>query len=259
MKKNTNVENNKMYLIGDIGNPDIKICLFNKNMKLMKIKRLKTVLLNKSYLSKNLKFIKRYKPEIKKVLISSVVPIAYNNIKKFIERSIKIKCIELKKLKLNNLLKIKVNKKQIGSDRLANAISVIDKKRNFIVVDFGTATNFDIVIKDNYIGGILAPGVKLSLNTLSDKASLIPKIKLEKIKHVIGKNTTSAIRAGFYHGYSGLIDNIIKMIIKQTGKSFNIILTGGYSYLFKNSIKRKTIIKKDLTINGVLKAAVFSK
>ena len=147
MKKNTNVENNKMYLIGDIGNTDIKICLFNKNMKLMKIKRLKTVLLNKSYLSKNLKFIKRYKPEIKKVLISSVVPIAYKNIKKFIERSIKIKCIELKKLKLNNLLKIKVNKKQIGSDRLANAIAVIDKKRNFIVVDFGTATNFDVVIK----------------------------------------------------------------------------------------------------------------
>ena len=248
-----------MYLIGDIGNTDIKICLFNRNMKLIKKKRLKTTLLNKNYLSKNLKFIKRYKSEIKKVLVSSVVPIAYNNIKKFIERSTKIKCIELKKLKLNNLLKIKVNKKQIGSDRLANAISVIDKKRNFIVVDFGTATNFDIVIKDNYIGGILAPGVKLSLNTLSDKASLIPKIKLEKIKHVIGKNTTSAIRAGFYHGYSGLIDNIIKMIIKQTGKSFNIILTGGYSYLFKNSIKGKTIIKRDLTINGVLKAAVFSK
>ena len=93
MKKNTNVENNKMYLIGDIGNTDIKICLFNKNMKLMKIKRLKTVLLNKSYLTKNLNFIKRYKAEIKKVLISSVAPIAYNNIKKFIERSIKIKCI----------------------------------------------------------------------------------------------------------------------------------------------------------------------
>ena len=248
-----------MYLIGDIGNTDIKICLFNNNLKLVKKVRLKTILLNKNYLSKNLKFIKKYKSKIIKVLISSVVPVAYKNIKMFIEKSIRIKCIELKKLKLNNLLKIKVNKKQIGSDRLANAISVIDKKRNFIVVDFGTATNFDVVIKDNYIGGILAPGVKLSLNTLSDKASLIPKIKLEKIKRVIGKNTTSAIRAGFYHGYSGLIDNIIKMIIKQTGKSFNIILTGGYSYLFKNSIKGKTIIKKDLTINGVLKAAVFSK
>ena len=248
-----------MYLIGDIGNTDIKICLFNNNLKLVKKIRLKTILLNNIYLSNKLKFIKKYKSKIVKVLISSVVPLAYKNIKKFIEKSIKINCIELKKLKLNNLLKIKVNKKQIGSDRLANAIAVIDKKRNFIVVDFGTATNFDVVIKDSYIGGILAPGVSLSLNTLSDNASLIPKIKLNKIKNVIGKNTTSAIRAGFYHGYSGLIDNIIKMIIKQSGKSFNIILTGGYSYLFKNSIKGKTIIKKDLTINGVLKAAVFSK
>ena len=248
-----------MYLIGDIGNTDIKICLFNNNFKLIKKIRLKTILLNKNYLANNLKFTKKYKSKIKKVLISSVVPIAYKNIKKFIEKSIKINCVELKKLKLNKLLKIKVNKKQIGSDRLANAISVIDNKRNFIIVDFGTATNFDVIIKDSYIGGILAPGVSLSLNTLSDKASLIPKIKLNKIKNVIGKNTTAAIRAGFYHGYSGLIDNIIKMIIKQSDKSFNIILTGGYSYLFKNSIKGKTIIKKDLTINGVLKAAVFSK
>ncbi len=243
-----------MYLIGDIGNTDIKICLFNNKYKLIKNIRIKTNLLSKKYLSKNLKFIKTYKFNIKKVLFSSVVPQAYNKIKKFIDQSISIKCIELKQLKLNNLLKIKVNKKQIGSDRLANAISVIDKTKNYIIVDFGTATNFDVVIKDNYIGGILAPGVNLSLNTLSDKASLIPKINLEKINSIIGKNTTSAIRAGFYYGYSGLIDNIIKMIIKQTGKSFSIIFTGGYSYLFKNTIKRKVIIKKDLTIYGVLKA-----
>jgi len=248
-----------MYLIGDIGNTDIKICLFSKNYKIIKKIRLKTILLNTKYLKKNLNFVKRYKSELAKVLFSSVVPTAYKSIKKFIEKFFKIKCLELKKLKLNKLVNIKVNKKQIGSDRLANAISVIDKKNNFIVVDFGTATNFDVVIKDHYIGGILAPGVNLSLNTLSDKASLIPKIKLEKTKNIIGKNTISAIRAGFYHGYAGLIDNIIKMIIKQTGKSFNIILTGGYSFLFKNSIRGKTIIKKDLTINGVLKAAIFSK
>ena len=246
-----------MYLIGDIGNTDIKVCLFNKNYKLVKKIRIETNLLNKNYLLKNLNFIKNYK--IKKVLFSSVVPLAYKKIKKFINQSINAKCVELKQLKLSNLLKIKVNKKQMGSDRLANAISIIDKKKNYIIVDFGTATNFDVVIKDNYIGGILAPGIKLSLNTLSDKAFLIPKIKLEKIKRVIGKNTSSAIRAGFYHGYSGLIDNIIKIIIKQTRKSFNIILTGGYSHLFKNAIKRKAIIKKDLTIYGVLKAAIILK
>ena len=248
-----------MYLIGDIGNTDIKICLFTEDLKLIKQIRIKTSLLNTKYLEKKLKFTQKYKSNIIKVLFCSVVPKAYKIIKKTIEKLLKIKCVELKKLKLKKLLKIKVNQKQIGSDRLANAISVIDKKNNFIVVDFGTATNFDVIIKDNYIGGILAPGVNLSLSTLSDKASLIPKIKLEKVKSIIGKNTISAIRAGFYHGYEGLIDNIIKMIIKQTGKSFNIILTGGYSYLFKNSIKKKTIIKNNLTINGVLKAAVISK
>ena len=248
-----------MYLVGDIGNTDIKICLFTEDLKLIKQIRIKTSLLNTKYLEKKLRFTQKYKSNIIKVLFCSVVPKAYKIIKKTVEKLLKIKCVELKKLKLKKLLKIKVNQKQIGSDRLANAISVIDKKNNFIVVDFGTATNFDVIIKDNYIGGILAPGVNLSLSTLSDKASLIPKIKLEKVKSIIGKNTISAIRAGFYHGYEGLIDNIIKMIIKQTGKSFNIILTGGYSHLFKNSIKKKTIIKNNLTINGVLKVAVLSK
>ena len=248
-----------MYLIGDIGNTDIKICLFSKDLKLIKQIRIKTSFVNTKYLEKKLKFTKKYKSKLVKILFCSVVPKAYKNIKKTIEKLLQINCVELKKLKLKKLLKIKVNQKQIGSDRLANAISVIDKKNNFIVVDFGTATNFDVIIKDNYIGGILAPGVNLSLSTLSDKASLIPKIKLEKAKSIIGKSTISAIRAGFYHGYAGLIDNIIKMIIKQTGKSFNIILTGGYSHLFKNSIKKKTVIKNNLTINGVLKAAVLSK
>tara|TARA_B100001540_G_scaffold208251_1_gene183484 strand:- start:1237 stop:1986 length:750 start_codon:yes stop_codon:yes gene_type:complete len=248
-----------MYLIGDIGNTDIKICLFDNNLNLIKQIRIKTSNLNNEYIEKKLKFIKKYKSKLIKVLFCSVVPLAYKKIKKLIKKLLQIECVELKKLKLKKLLKIKVNQKQIGSDRLANAISVIDKKNNFIVVDFGTATNFDVIIKDKYIGGILAPGVNLSLNTLSDKASLIPKIKLEKAKGIIGKNTISAIRSGFYHGYAGLIDNIIKMIIKQTGKSFNIILTGGYSHLFKNSIKKKTIIKQNLTINGVLRAAILLK
>ena len=186
-----------MYLIGDIGNTDIKICLFNKNSKLIKKIRLKTSLLSKKYLEKRLRFVKKYKSQLVNVLFSSVVPIAYKEIKKSIYKLLQINCAELKSLKLKKLLKIKVNKKQIGSDRLANALSVIDKKKNFIIVDFGTATNFDIIIKDNYIGGILAPGVDLSLNTLSDKASLIPKVKLEKSKNIIGKNTISAIRAGF--------------------------------------------------------------
>ena len=245
-----------MYLIGDIGNTDIKICLYNSNSALVKTIRFPTKISNKKYLSQNLKFLKKYNNKIDKILFSSVVPKIFDLIKSILKKIIKKKpCLELKKVKINNLVIIKVNKKQIGSDRLANAISVIDNKNNYIIVDFGTATNFDVVIKNQYIGGILAPGVQLSLNNLIDSASLISKVKLKKIGSVIGKNTDSAIRSGFYHGYTGLIDKIIKLIIKQTGKSFSIILTGGLAHLFKNSIKGKTIVRKDLTIKGILKIA----
>ena len=244
-----------MYLIGDIGNTDIKICLFSSNLKLLKKIKLPSKNLNRKIVYKNLFFIKKFENKIKKIVFSSVVPQSFKLIKFSIKKITKTRCIELKKCNLKKILKIKVNKKQIGSDRLANAISVIDNKNNFIIVDFGTATNFDVIIKNNYIGGILAPGVELSLKNLIEKASLIPKIDLAKPSNVIGKNTKSAIRSGFYHGYVGLIDNIIKLIIKQSGKSFKIILTGGLAHLFKNSIKGKTEINKNLTINGILKVA----
>mgnify|MGYP001414174690 CR=1 FL=1 len=244
-----------MYLIGDIGNTEIKIFLFNSNFKIIKKIRLSTINISNKYVNKNLKFLKKNKNKINRILFSSVVPKAFKIIKLSLKKIIKTKCFELKDLNLKKFLKIKVNKKQIGSDRLANAISIIDKKNNFIVIDFGTATNFDVVIKDQYIGGVLAPGVELSLKNLAEKASLIPKINITKIKDVVGKNTQTAIKSGFYHGYTGLIDNIIKLIKKDTGKSFKIILTGGLAYLFKNSINEKTTVKKDLTINGVLKVA----
>ena len=211
--------------------------------------------MNKKYLYNNLKFLKKYKNRIDTILFSSVVPKLFKLINKILKKIITIRCLELKNCNLNKFVKIKVNRNQIGSDRLANAISVIDNKNNFIVIDFGTATNFDVIIKNQYIGGILAPGVQLSLNNLVDRASLIQNTKLEKIKNVIGKSTNTAIRSGFYHGYSGLIDNIIKLIIKQTRKPFKIILTGGLAHLFKNTIKGKIEVKKDLTINGLLKVA----
>ena len=112
---------------------------------------------------------------------------------------------------------------------------------------------YDVLIKNVYSGGIIAPGVKLSLNTLSDKATLIPKIDLKEIKNVIGINTISAVRSGFFWGYAGLIDNIINLIKKETRKSFKVIITGGFSNLFKKSIKTKVTHNKDITINGLIK------
>ena len=130
---------------------------------------------------------------------------------------------------------------------------MLDKKNNFIILDFGTATTFDILTKNTYQGGIIAPGIKLSLNTLSDKATLIPRIDLKKINNIIGKDTVSAVRSGFFWGYSGLIDNIVNLIKKETRKSFKVIITGGFSDLFKNSIKTKVSHNKNITINGLIK------
>ena len=248
-----------MLLVGDIGNTETKICLINSKKKIVRKIIFSSKNITRKQLIGKIKILKLKSKNIKKCLFCSVVPNTYKIIKIYLKKFYNIKSFELKDLKLENLIKIKVNKRQIGSDRLANAISVIDNKNNYIIVDFGTATNFDVVINNQYIGGILAPGLELSLNNLIEKASLIPKIDIAKTKNVIGKNTKSAIRSGFYHGYSGLIDNIIKLIIKQTKKSYKIILTGGLAHLFKNSIKGKVLINKDLTINGILKVAIKSK
>ena len=135
----------------------------------------------------------------------------------------------------------------------------MNNKNNFIILDFGTATTFDVLIRNTYFGGIIAPGVSLSLNTLSDKATLIPKIDLKKINKVIGKNTISAVRSGFFWGYIGLIDNIINLIKKETRKSFKLVITGGYSDLFRKSLKTRVIQNKDITIKGLIKIANLIK
>jgi len=244
-----------MILLGDIGNTETKICVANFSGKILKRFNLITKEINqknivKSFNKNQIKFDK-----ITKILFCSVVPRSFKKIQFFLKKKVKIKIYEIKDLKLKKLLKIEANFKQVGSDRIANAISVINNKDNFIILDFGTATTFDVLIKNIYKGGIISPGVRLSLNTLSDKATLIPKINLKQIKKVIGVDTTSAVRSGFFWGYAGLIDNIINLIIKETRKSFKVIITGGFSELFKNSIKTKVIHNKDITIKGLFKAS----
>ncbi len=242
-----------MYILGDIGNTETKLCLVSKKNKILKKITFLSKSINYNQLNNLFKRNKIQIIKIEKILLCSVVPSSFKIIKNFFSKKIKQKCIEVKNLNLRSLINVKVNYKQVGSDRITNAISLMNNKDNFIILDFGTATTFDVIVKNTYIGGIIAPGVKFSLNTLSDKASLIPKIKLKKIKRVIGNNTISAVRSGFFWGYAGLIDNIINLIKKETRKSFKVIITGGFSKLFRNSIKTKVSHNKDITINGLIK------
>jgi len=248
-----------MYILGDIGNSETKVFLVNSKNKIIKNITFPSKKINNKILNSKFKSLVKNFTIIEKVLFCSVVPRSFKLIKKFLSKKIKKRCYEVKNLKLKSLVNINVNYKQVGSDRLTNAISLLNNKDNFIILDFGTATTFDVIIKKNYKGGIIAPGIRISLNTLSDKATLIPKINLKKIKNVIGIDTISAVRSGFFWGYSGLIDNIVNLIKKETGKSFKLVITGGFSDLFKNSIKTKVIQNKNITIKGLIKISKLIK
>ena len=122
------------------------------------------------------------------------------------------------------------------------------------MIDFGTATTFDVIKKNAiYDGGVIAPGIKLSIENLFSSAALLPMFKLNKYPNNYGKNTKEALSSGFFWGYEGLINNIIKKINKKNGINFKIILTGGYSYLFKNRLFMKSKIENDITMQGIIK------
>lgn len=238
------------YLVGDIGNTSTRICILNNNF-----------LIIKSYMFDTHKLTKKkyFKIIFKKLttqklnpnfLFSSVVPKLFNEIKKYF-RGTKYKIIEIKDLKVKKIIKIDIKKiNQLGSDRIVNAIGA-KKYKNCLILDFGTATTFDIIKDGIYVGGVIAPGVKLSMMNLSKSTALLPMFNLKNNQTSYGKNTKDALNAGFIWGYEGLINNIISKITSKWKIKFNIILTGGYASFFKKFIKKKTIIDQNITIKGI--------
>ena len=239
----------KHILVGDIGNTESKI--FFRNNKMEKKIIIKSNEMIYSKIKSKVLFLKKFNIKDKAVFCS-VVPSNFKIIKKVFERELKIKIIELKNIYKNKIIILKVDKKQIGSDRLANAISVFNKKNNFIVVDFGTATTFDVVGQRGvYLGGVIAPGVNLSINALHSAAARLPRIAITKQEEVIGKNTVSAMSSGIYWGYIGLIKNILHKIKSELNYKMLVLATGGLSDLFINEVSEDIIVNKDLTITGL--------
>ena len=239
------------YIIGDIGNTSTRICLFNKS------KISKSIVFNtkKIYLRGFMKSIikKCFKKNLRKeILFSCVVPKALKNIKKILKKT-NYKVLEIKKLNLKKLIKINIkNINQLGSDRIVNSIEG-KRFKNCLIIDFGTATTFDIVKKGIYEGGVIAPGVNSSIKDLSRSTALLPIFNLRNKQTSFGKNTKDALNAGFIWGYDGLINNIINKITRNWKMNYKIIVTGGYANLFKKIIKRKTIVDQNITIKGVSK------
>ena len=237
------------YIVGDIGNTSTRICLLNKSKILKSIIFDTENLLIKGFIKKILKNLKKKKLK-KEILFSSVVPRALKKIKNDLKNE-NLKVLEIKSLSLKKLIKINIkNISQLGSDRIVNSIEG-KRFKNCLIIDFGTATTFDIVKNGEYEGGVIAPGVKLSIKNLSQSTALLPYFNLKGNQKTYGKNTKDALNAGFIWGYQGLINNIINKITFNWKMKYKIILTGGYANLFKKFIKKRTSVDQNITINGI--------
>jgi type III pantothenate kinase len=144
---------------------------------------------------------------------------------------------------------------EIGADRIVNAVGgVSSRKPPLLIVDFGTATTFDVVdAEGNYAGGAIAPGVNLSLQALHMAAAKLPRVGIAPSKRVIGKNTNEAIQSGIYWGYAGLIEGMIARIKKEFGKPMTVIATGGLARLFAGAVEGIDHFDPDLTLRGLYK------
>lgn len=142
----------------------------------------------------------------------------------------------------------------VGADRLVNAVAAHERYGGpLIIVDFGTATTFDVIDgQGNYTGGVIAPGVNLSIEALHMAAAMLPRVSVERPPTVIGKRTTPAMQSGIYWGYVGLVEGLVTRIRAEYGEDLRVIATGGLAPLFEAATWAIGLVDSDLTLRGLV-------
>lgn len=187
-------------------------------------------------------------------IISSVVPSLDYNLKQLCKKHFNVDAtvVEYGTTKLNFDIKLP-QPEQLGADRIVNTVAInAFYCAPAIVIDFGTATTFDMLDQNgDYIGGVIAPGPNLSLEALYRAAAKLPPIDLARPARVMGNDTISAMQSGVYYGYVGLIEGLIARLKCEFGAAMTVIATGGLAVLFKESIAEIDIFDADLTLKGL--------
>ena len=191
--------------------------------------------------------------DIDDCIISSVVPPVFNSVKTGV-----IKVIGKQPMVVGPGLKTGLNihvdvPSQVGSDRIVVAVAALaEYKAPLILMDLGTATTMDVVESENrYLGGVILPGVKVSLEALTSRAAQLPAISLDKPKNVIGKNTVDCMRSGMMYGTAAMIDGLIDRIEEELGHKATLIATGGLAQFITPLCKREIILEKELLLKGL--------
>ncbi len=188
-------------------------------------------------------------------IISSVVPQARFNFRNLARRYLDIEPMFIGESSVELGVPIRISRpEQVGADRLVNAVGAHAQHEGaLIVVDSGTATTFDIVGADGgFEGGIISPGINLSMRALHDAAASLPRIAIQRPPQVIGQDTVSAMQSGIFLGYLDLIDGLIRRIKAEYKEPMTVIGTGGVASLFEGESEEIDIYDPDVTIRGLL-------
>jgi type III pantothenate kinase len=197
--------------------------------------------------------IDRY--SVRACIIASVVPAMMFSLKQLCRRYFGCDPLVIGEEGVSLGMKILIDHPdEVGADRLVNAVAAHCRYEGpLIVIDFGTATTFDVVDADgNYCGGAIAPGINLSLEALHMAAAKLPRVAIGRPKSVIGKATVPAMRSGIFWGYVGLIEGMVARIQQEFGSPMTTIATGGLASLFSEATPVIQCLDKDLTLRGML-------
>lgn len=192
--------------------------------------------------------------DITAVVISNVVPQNMFMLKTLCSSYIGVEPIVVGESDIDLGIEVKLEKKsEIGADRIVNAVAAYEKfGGNVIVIDFGTATTFDVIDNEGaYIGGVIAPGINLSMKALHLATAKLPEVDVAKPEKVIGNSTIGAMQSGIYWGYVSLIEGMVSRIKKEYGADMKVLATGGLAPLFAEEVDVIDGIEHDLTIDGM--------
>jgi type III pantothenate kinase len=188
-------------------------------------------------------------------IIATVVPAALFDLRLFCRRYLKCEPLVVGDPDINLGIQVHTDRPHaVGADRIVNAVAAhAAYKGPLIVVDFGTATTFDIIgEKGDYEGGVIAPGANLSAEALHQGAAMLPRVAIQRTQSVIGKDTVPAMQSGLYWGYVGLIEGLVARIKEEFGQPMTVIGTGGLANLFYKQTSVIDHLDPDLTIRGLI-------
>ncbi len=242
----------KEILAVDIGNTSARFVLYSIKGRPKKEFRVSTAALESKAFSAIKKNIGRgSQPD---VVVASVVPSASRILKKIVLRLPGLSFFLLGKDIAVPIINRYKKPKQVGIDRLLNAYAAYQLYcRELIIIDFGTAITFDLVsAKGEYLGGIIAPGIEISLEALFQKTALLPKIRLMHPARLIGRDTVESIRVGCTVGMGGLCDRIVQELQAKHLRHSLVLATGGYASFMKRYCRTISRIDDQLVLKGIL-------